>query len=155
MNDLAATAQRELGIPKCSVLIGVQCGSRLSLQTPLCLCLWLSGQRWLLHGGPGVAQGQDRAGLGGRLAGSADLLAVFLWCRPCLRAHSQGLAKWALASASPGQEGDEDSWGGANFVPGTLHSIGGSQETDPMASFFLCKLILIEREIIPFQKFKF
>ena len=59
---------------------------------PLCLCLWLSGQRWLLHGGPGVAQGQDRAGLGGRLAGSADLLAVFLWCRPCLRAHSQGLA---------------------------------------------------------------
>lgn len=155
MNDLVVTAQREIGIPKCSVLIGVQCGSRLSLQTPLCLCLWLSGQHWLLRGGPGVAQAQDRAGLGGRLAGSTDLLAVFLWSRPHLRAHSQELAKWALASTSPGQEGDEDSWGGASFVPGTLHSFGGSQETDPMASFFLCKLILIERDIIPFQKLKF
>ena len=93
--------------------------------------------------------------LRGQLAGFADLLAMFPQSRPHLRAHSWGLAKWALASASPGQEGDEDSRGGASFVPGTLHSFEGSQEADPMASFFLCKLILIEREIIPFQKLKF
>ena len=121
-----------------------------------CLCLWLSGQHWLLRGGPGAGQAQDRAGLGGgQLAGSADMLAVFPQSRPRLRVHSRGLAKWALASASPGQKGDEDSRGGASFVPGTLHSFGGSQEADPMASCFLCKLILIERDIIPFQKLQF
>jgi len=83
------------------------------------------------------------------------MLAVFPQSRPRLRVHSRGLAKWALASASPGQKGDEDSRGGASFVPGTLHSFGGSREADPMASFFLCKLILIERDIIPFQKLQF